>query len=304
MNEPLNLSQFTRLRESLTIGDVVSVAFTISRERWKQNAGIALQATAWLFVPVVGWLFINANRSGSAAGRSGASGMMVVWLVVALYCLGQYTASSALISRLVFNDLTQQSESLADARRFTQSRMWSYLGVSLLMGLLYSAVGIVVTIALGLLVFGISGVGFLGLSRDGGTLIILSLVAMLFASVGLFIGLLRLGSRLFFYEVPMSVERETGAAASIGRTWSLGRRSTQRLVNITLLAFLTTLPIQAIAQVVTRAFSRELTAMSALVFLTVNFVATVVLIVFWQAVKAVVYFDLRNQAEGMGLELR
>ena len=110
MNEPLNLSQFTRLRESLTIGDVVSVAFTICRERWKQSAGIALQATAWLFVPVIGGgilaaLFMPVTSGVGRSARSGSAGVavlvFVMWLVGALYCLGRYMANSGLISRLV-----------------------------------------------------------------------------------------------------------------------------------------------------------------------------------------------------------
>ena len=338
MNEPLNLSQFTRLRESLTIGDVVSVAFTISRERWKQNAGIALQATAWLFVPIIGGgilsaifmpLMISSGRSGAAA-RSSASGMavlvFVVWLVAALYCLGRYMANSALIARLTFNDLAQQSESVADARRFTQSRTWSYLGASLLMGLLYLAVLIAVSIAFSIVVvlvtlaLGVSGSGPFGsVSRlNNPVLGFFLVIGLLIALVGFLVGLTWFGSRFFFYEVPMSVERETGAAASIGRTWSLGNRSNWRLMIITTLAYLITLPIQAIAQVVimvcllipqlamgqSGAVSGGLVGISLLVNLLVNFVVVVATIVFWQAVKAVVYFDLRNQAEGMGLELR
>ena len=335
MNEPLNLSQFTRLRESLTIGDVVSVAFTISRERWKQNAGIALQATAWLFVPLIGGgvlsaLFMLLMRSAgrTAAGRSSALGMMVlvfvVWLVGALYCLGRYMANSALIARLTFNDLAQQAESLADARRFTQSRTWSYLGASLLMGLLYWAVIIAVTIAFSIgvvliaIALGVSTSSFGSGVSSNPVVGFFLVIGILLAFLGFLVGLTWLGSRLFFYEVPMSVERETGAASSIGRTWSLGNRSNWRLMIITTLAYLITLPIQAIAQVVilvcllipqlamsqNASLSGGLMAISVLVQLLVNFVVVVITIVFWQAVKAVVYFDLRNQAEGMGLELR
>ena len=334
MNEPLNLSQFTRLRESLTIGDVVSVAFTISRERWKQNAGIALQATAWLFVPVIGGgilsaLFMPVMSGVGRSARSGYAGVavlvFVMWLVGALYCLGRYMANSALISRLAFNDLAQQSESLADAHRFTQSRTWSYLGASLLMGLLYSVVLIAfsivffIVIVLISLALGVSGSifgpssGFANNPVMGFFLVI----SVLLAFLGFLVGFTWFGSRLFFYEVPMSVERETGAAASIGRTWSLGNRSNWRLMLITTLAYLITLPLQAIAQGVILlsmipqfalapggSASGGLTGISVLVNLLVNFFIVVATIVFWQTVKAVVYFDLRNQAEGMGLELR
>ena len=188
------------------------------------------------------------------------------------------------------------------------------------MGLLYSVVLIAFSIAIGfaVIVIGVSGPAFgLASKINDPVMGFFFVIGLLLALLGFLVGFTWFGSRLFFYEVPMSVERETGAAASIGRTWSLGNRSNWRLMLITTLAYLITLPLQAIAQGVILlsmipqfalapggSASGGLTGISVLVNLLVNFFIVVATIVFWQTVKAVVYFDLRNQAEGMGLELR
>jgi Na+-transporting methylmalonyl-CoA/oxaloacetate decarboxylase gamma subunit len=333
MNKPLNLSQYSRLRDALTVGDVVSVAFTIARQRWKQHGGIALQATAWIFVPVIGAVLLSfgvplmSSRAVNVGVRTGASGIMVLlfvgWLVGGIYCLGRYLANAALISRLAFNDLVQGEETIAEARRYTQSRTWSYIGASLVVGILVFGALVVAGIALSLLIgIGVAlstGAGMTAATRWQNPVVLFFLgIGAVIAILLFLVGLTWLGSRFFFYEVPMTIERETGAVASVGRTWSLGARSNWRLMLITTLAYLITIPIQVIAQVVmmvlliipqviatqNSALSGGLLAMSSVVNLVVNFGVVVVTMGFWQVVKAVVYFDLRNRSEGMGLVLR
>ncbi len=337
MNESLNLSQFSeysRLRESLTIGDIVSVAFAIARQRWKQHGGIALQATAWLFIPVIGAVLLSigmplatVGRSTARAGASGMSGTMVLlvvlWLVSGLYCLGRYLANSALIARLAFNDLVQEEETIQEARRYTQSRTWSYLGASLLMGILFSVALVVISIimflVIGLFAVVFTAAGLSAMSRSSNPVAIFFVIIGMLGLFLLFLaGLSWFGSRFFFYEVPMTLERETGAVASVGRTWNLGARSNVRLMVVTTLAYLVTIPVQVIAQVMmfilliipqiivdrNTGLSGGLLAMSTVANLVVNFAVIVVTLGFWQVVKAVVYFDLRNRSEGMGLVLR
>ncbi len=333
MNEPLNLSQYSRLREALTVGDVVSVALTIARQRWKQHGGIALQATAWIFIPIIGAVVLSlgvplmSTRSVNVGVRTGASGIMVllvlVWLVSGIYCLGRYLANAALISRLAFNELVQGEETMAEARRYTQSRTWSYIGASLLVGVLVFTALVAAGIMMSVL-FGLFAALFMGLGLSGPTSA-RTPVAYVFLGIGgliaillFLVGLTWLGSRFFFYELPMTIERETGAVSSVGRTWSLGSRSNWRLMLITTLTYLITIPIQVIAQVVmmvlliipqvisaqNAVLSGGLLVMSSVVNLVVNFGVVLVTMGFWQVVKAVVYFDLRNRSEGLGLVLR
>ncbi len=316
---PSSPSQYSRLRESLTIGEVVSVAFTIARQRWKQHFGIALQGTVWLFIPVVTIVLLVGMQSGSR----GNSGLMVLlyvaWFVGMLYCLGRYLANSALIARLGFNDLTQKVETLQEAKRYTQSRTWSYVGASVLVALI-----LIVTFVVALLVFSI-GIGiaialFLPTPRLTPANLLMTpilVIAIALFYLGLLAGLTWLGSRFFFFEVPMSVEPEVGGPASIGRTWRLGVRSNWRLMMMTTVAFLVTFPIQVLAQIVMMLIlvipqaivGRNPSALggvgllSTLVNLAVNFGLILVTMVFWQTVKAVVYFDARNRSEGMGLVL-
>jgi uncharacterized RDD family membrane protein YckC len=332
MNQSSNLSpssssqssQYSRLRESLTIGELVSVAFTIARQRWHQHLGIALQGTAWLFIPIITIVLLMAMQSGSR----GSGGLMVLlymaWFVGALYCFGRYLANSALISRLGFNDLTQKVESFQEAKRYIRSRTWSYVGASVLMGLIFMVSVIVGAVTFSIII-GIVGAIFMPSLRlmsptnilTNPVLIMVLAIGYLIVILGLLAAFTWLGSRFFFFEVPMSVEPEIGGPASIGRTWRLGARSNWRFMMTTTVGFLVTFPIQVLTQIVllmilvipqaivgrNPSSLAGVGLLSTLVNLAVNFGFIVVTMVFWQTVKAVVYFDARNRSEGLGLVL-
>ena len=127
-----SLSQYTRLKQPLSIGDVVSVSLAITRQRWRLFCGISLRAVAWLVIPVLGVTGMAVISSSSRRSPGLAVLAVVVWLVASLYCFGKYLANAGLISRLVFNDLTRTEESVKDAARVTRSLTWSYLGASLI----------------------------------------------------------------------------------------------------------------------------------------------------------------------------
>lgn len=339
MNDPMNskptsetAGQYAaRLRGELTIGDVVTLGFMITKQRWNKSLRLILQGFGWLLLPVFSGGFLLAFMPAmmplsSRATRSvppGSVGLMVlfsvVWLVCFLYCFGRYLSIAGLVSRLAFNDLADHEESLQDSKRFTASRTWSYLLsaflCSLLFGLMLIVVGIGVFIILMILGAIAMGLG-IETSRAGASLpmIIVTLIALLVMFV-MVTGLLWwFGSRFLFYEVPLSVEREVGAVATIGRTWSLGNGANWRLMMITSVAFLVTVPVQVMAQFVGSIPVFLLRSAGdavpiALFFATalnlvVSLVTSMLAVSFWQTIKAVAYFDLRNRREGEGLILR
>ena len=84
-------------------------------------------------------------------------------------------------------------------------------------------------------------------------------------------------------------------------------------MTITTVGFLITLPINAIGQMITLipfALDRSggasaglATTLSSLLNLLVTLGITLLTLGFWQSVKAVLYFDLLNSKEGLGLDL-
>ena len=319
-----SLSQHTRLKQPLSIGDVVSVGLAITRQRWPLFCGISLRAVAWLVIPVFG---ITLMTVISPTSRSPGLAVLavVVWLVASLYCFGKYLSNAGLISRLVFNDLTQTEETVKDAARVTRSLTWSYLGASLIYLLIAVmvafALGFIFTLALSLLVLilgfimgTIGGAGALNpTSPTMGFFAVIIIIMSLLLILGYFTALVWVLSRFFFSDVPLSVETKLGSIGTIGRSWALSEKSGFRLMTITTVGVLVTLPINAIGQLVTLipfALDRSggasvalATTLSSLLNLVVTLGITLLTMGFWQSVKAVLYFDLLNSKEGLGLDL-
>ena len=319
-----SLSQYTRLKQPLSIGDVVSVGLAITRQRWPLFCGISLRAVAWLVIPVVG-----ATLTTVMAPSSRSPGLsvlaFVVLLVASLYCFGKYLSNAGLISRLVFNELTQTEESVKDAARVTRSLTWSYLGASLIYLLIAVVVSFglsfVFTIAFFLLalilgfIFGaIGGTGALNsTSPMMGFFVVIIAIVTLLMFLGYFTALVWILSRFFFADVPLSVESKLGSIGTIGRSWALTEKSGLRIMTITTVGFLITLPISAIGQIITvipfaldRSGGASLglaTTLSSLLNVVVTLGIALLTTGFWQSVKAVLYFDLLNSNEGLGLDL-
>jgi len=318
-----SLSQYTRLKQPLSIGDVVSVSLAITRQRWPLFCGISLRAVAWLVIPVLGATFMAVISSSMRRSPGLAVLAGVVWLVASLYCFGKYLANAGLISRLVFNDLTQTEESVKDAARVTRSLTWSYLGASLIylliaivvsfgLGIIFSLSFFVLLLMLGFIVGTIGGTGALTSPMMGVGGVVMTGIT-LFLMLGYLTALVWILSRFFFSDVPLSVESKLGSMGTIGRSWALSEKSGFRLMTITTVGFLITLPINAIGQMITvipfaldrsgGASAGLATTLSSLLNVLVTLGITLLTLGFWQSVKAVLYFDLLNSKEGLGLDL-
>lgn len=321
-----SLSQYTRLNQPLSIGDVVSVSLAITRQRWRLFCGISLRAVAWLVIPVLGVTGMAVISSSSMRRSPGLTVLaVVVWLVASLYCFGKYLANAGLISRLVFNDLTRTEETVKEAARVTRSLTWSYLGASLIylviavlvsfsLAFIFSLAFFLVLLTLGFLVGTIGGTGLLSpTSPMTGFVGVIIIILVLLLILGYFTGLVWILSRFFFSDVPLSVETKLGSIGTIGRSWALSEKSGFRLMTITTVGFLITLPINAIGQIITvipfaldrsgGASAGLATGLSSLLNLLVTLGITLLTLGFWQSVKAVLYFDLLHSKEGLGLDL-
>jgi hypothetical protein len=107
----------------LSVGNVVSASLRIYRDHFKSYFGLAFVASLWLLVPIYGW--------------------------------AKYSAISALISRLAFGEVREKPETVSDARREVNPRMWSFLGAGILTFLIYIGVSLVGGIAIAILAGGL-----------------------------------------------------------------------------------------------------------------------------------------------------
>jgi hypothetical protein len=271
--------------QPLSLGNVVSAGLRLYRSHLKSYLSLSAIAYLWVLVPVYGW--------------------------------AKSAATLSLISRLAFGELVNQPETVEGGRRFVNSRVWQFLVMNLLMFLIGIGLALVLIIPLSVL-FGII-IGFTAVSSGSGTTpnpgIILLVVLLTLLLIPLFfIALMWVQARLFLVEVPLAVEDNVDATSTISRSWDLTKGHVWRIIGILFVGYLITLPIQlaftilsVIIQGILQSLAEENSAyllLSSLCSLVLTLLSATLVVPFWQAIKAVVYYDLRSRREGLGLKLR
>ncbi len=312
--------------ESFSVGNVVSASFQLYRAKAKEYLKIALAAVGWSLLPVLAIIaiaLIAALIAGATRNTGTIAGVLVLafvaTIVLAVFCYAKSLTNSALISRLAFHEISDQPESLQDARRFVNSRKWSFLFTQLLVGLIVVGLVLVVYFVFGLLAVALaaSGGAFSGGSGNAGLAIVLGIL-MLVLAIAAIVFFFWLGARLTGAEVPLAVEAQSSATQSVGRFWELTKGNVWRVFLVTFITFLITLPlyilaqfISAVPQAVILATLRDnpetamaVNAISTLISYAVSLLLSLLVLPLWQIVKAVLYYDLRSRREGLGLQLR
>ncbi|MFS8118975.1 MAG: DUF975 domain-containing protein, partial [Microcoleus sp.] len=205
---PKNLSSAIQTGP-LSVGNVVSASLRIYRDHFKSYFGLALTAYLWLLVPIYGW--------------------------------AKYSAISALISRLAFGEVSEHPETVSDARREVNPRMWSFFGAGILTSLIFLAVYFAGAIAIGILAAGSVAI------FQQNYLIIGLIVAV--AVIAFLIIYIRILSQLFIVELPLAMENNLTASSAISRSWELTKGSVGRIQWIVFVAFLVSLPVYIFSNV-------------------------------------------------------
>ncbi len=267
----------------LSVGDVVSAGLRIYRDHFKLYFRLAFIAYLWILVPIYGW--------------------------------AKFSAISGLLSRLAFQELLEKPETVSEARRHVMPRMWSFLLAGFLVGLILSGL-----VFVGAIIFGIvaavvgSMIGQGSATNYASAILSLTLLGFL-VFIALIVGYLWLVSRLFIVEVPLTVESDVDASSAIRRSWILTKGFVLRLILVITVAFLITLPISIVVQIFSTIIQGFLSAslpqdsstfivLYYLLILPISFLSGALLMPFWQAIKAVIYYDLRSRREGLDLQIR
>jgi len=260
----------------LSVGNVVSASLRIYRDHLKSYFGLALVATLWLFVPIYGW--------------------------------AKYSAILGLISRLAFGEVREKPETVSDARREVNPRMWSFFGAGILTVLIYFGVSLVGGIAIAIVTGGAGAI-------FGPNSPIVTVLLVVVAVIAFLIIYIRIISRLLIVELPLAIENNIGASSAIARSWELTKGSVGRIQWIVFVGILVSLPItivvQILSSIVESVLKAALGAESGLFFLVyflllllLSFASGTLVTPFWQAMKAIIYYDLRSRKEGLGLQMR
>lgn len=304
----------------LNPGDVVSAALRLYRDRFKTFFQLAVLATLWLVAGVVGLVLAIAILVGIGAGVGGDVGAVIGGLVgllagfaPLLYGSAKYYALSSAIGRLSFQDLINQPETSLEARRQVTPRLGQFLFLGFLLLLAYMAAYLAGSM-LALIAGG--GIGFL----TAGILSALINQAV-GGAMGIFLGLLIglgvllvaliwVASRLFISEVVLAIEPQQDAGGSMSRSWELTETAIMRIQVVFLATFLIQLPILSVTNYIPSILLELLPAdgvvygITAVLSLVLSLVGSMVVLPLWQAVKGVLYYDLRSRREGLDLALR
>ncbi|MEG5136452.1 MULTISPECIES: glycerophosphoryl diester phosphodiesterase membrane domain-containing protein [unclassified Microcoleus] len=266
----------------LSVGNVVSAALRIYRDRFKLYFGLAFTAYLWLLVPIYGW--------------------------------AKYSAIAALISRLAFGEVSEHPETVSDARREVDPRMWNFFWAGVLTSLILGGVYLGGAIAIGLLSVAVGvAAGMLGQNSTiigliGGLLVVVAVIALLIICIRIF-------SQLFIVELPLAIENNLTASSAISRSWELTKGSVGRIQWIFFVGILVSLPITIVVQIIAMLVQVVLSAVLGaesgmfylvyyLLILLLSFGSGALVTPFWQAMKAIIYYDLRSRKEGLGLQMR
>jgi hypothetical protein len=265
--------------QPLSVGNVVTAGIRIYRSHLKACFLLALKAYVWLLVPVYGW--------------------------------AKFAALSALLSRLAFGEVINQPESIDSGTRHVNSKMWQFLVAGLLLFLI--SLGIIIGFGV---VVGIITVIFAALTAARNIVTtVAGILIFLVAFFAALIGMMWLFTRFYIFDLPLAVEDNIDATSTISRSWELTKGYVWRILGISFVAWLIALPlsiavqivsniIQAIYAVLLRENSPIFAVVYFIVLVALSFTSGAAILPFWQAVKAVVYYDLRTRKEGLGLKLR
>ncbi|ASC73627.1 hypothetical protein XM38_045980 [Halomicronema hongdechloris C2206] len=275
-------------RRPLSIGNVINAALQLYRTHFRQYLGLALQAALWWLIPIYGW------------ARS-------------LTTLAQ-------LSRLGFRHLLDQPERPAETFRVLQPRLWSFLGAGILHFLLLVTVNMTLSFGISLSLLPVL-MGLAGLFGDSAIAGVFALLLQFLSQVIIFVGQIWVQSRLFVYDIALAMERSTDATQCFGRSWTLTRGSILRIQGVILAAYLISTPlfilaclpllvlvpslIQSAQTLPIDPIPFALWVLATLVgFIGVIIVVNILLSPLWQAMKAVLYYDLRCRREGLDFGLR
>ncbi|MGG6239116.1 hypothetical protein ACQ4N7_10810 [Nodosilinea sp. AN01ver1] len=304
----------------LNPGDVVSAALRLYKDRFKTFFQLALLATLWIVAGLVGLVLAIAILAGIGAGVGGDVGAVIgglVGLLVGfaplLYGSAKYYALASVIGRLSFHDLINQPETSLDARRQVAPRLGQFLLLGFLLLLAYMASYLVGTIAAaiagGSVGFLTAGILTALINQTVGGVVGVFLGLVLGLGI-LLIALIWVASRLFIAEVVLAIEPQQDAGGSMTRSWELTQTAIMRIQVVFLATFLIQLPLLSVTNYIP-SILLELLPADGVVYgitfalsLVLSLLGSMVVLPLWQAVKGVLYYDLRSRREGLDLALR
>jgi hypothetical protein len=301
---------------TLSVGNVVTSSTTLYKSNFKRYLQVSVRATAWILamlasiigVVIVGGIVYQLTKSPLAFIP-----VFFGTIFLILYFSAKCYRDRAVICRLAYQELIDAPETVAVATKYLKPRTWRFLRLHWLIGLYMFLIFFGVYIAL---IIALVAVGYIMQSIPN---IFTGIIGSLLI-IGLFLGaillLIRFYASWFIAELPLAIEQNMSASYSISRSSRLSEVAIRRLVLIITVAFLITLPLQLPGQGLSffgqimvdprlgGGYNNATTGgFLILIGTLLTLIVEVFAMPFWQTIKAIVYFDLRNRREGNDLSI-
>jgi MFS family permease len=299
---------------TLSVGNVITTGTILYKSNFKRYLQVSLRATGWLLAIVLS--MVVAGIIGGFIYVSTQSWLIAMavglgWIGVFLYLTARYATDRAVICRLAYQELINAPETVAVATQQLVPRTWSFLRLSWLVSFYVFVIAAIGYLFLAFLVIAIVGIAIYGLKLTAENPLVIISVSLLV--IGAFVLWLVILFRCYAYwlvaELPLAVEQTKSARFSIKRSQQLVKTSAQRVLLIITIAFLITIPIntigngpsfigQIMSTASTDAATQAIGYLLTFVGFLINLVSELFLMPFWQVIKAIIYYDLRNRREG------
>jgi len=262
-------SQPRQPMKPLSVGNVVSAGVRLYRDRFKLYFGLAFQAFLWTLVPIYGW--------------------------------AKFYQIQAIISRHAVSELAEQPETVDSIRHQLDRKIWDFWIAQIFIAFIAFGVNIALSIV---------------------SIIIVGIISSMEVVVNLatLVIYLWVYTHFFIAELPLAIEPNMKPKTCINRSWELTKGFIPQLMGVItvtsiliaipiILILLTLIPVSLMFSALFAANSLEglLAGLGILIpLIIILLIAVIILLIipFWQIIKGVIYYDLRNRREGMGLQLR
>jgi hypothetical protein len=297
----------------LTLGSIYDGAFRIMRYNPKATVGAAVLVTAVaMIIPVVVGIVLTyaagltldltADSSSGEMSDSETLGLLAYYgssVFGSLISWVGITLVTGTIAHVVHDAAVGRKLDLEQSWRRTRGKRWRLIGLSVLVGLLFSLMVVLWAVLL---------VAVIVLTQS----VLVSILWGLASTAGLVVLLLWTWARLFYIPVPaLMLEPETGVFAALARSWRLTRGSFWRVLGIALLTWLIgsfgggilSTPF-SIAAVIAPAIWPDQGLVLALALQSLGAVAQNAFVApFLAGVATLLYVDLRMRREAYDVEL-
>jgi hypothetical protein len=304
---------------TLSIGNVVTTSITLYKSNFKRYFQVSLRATGWLLAIVL-VIFAAALIGGILYGVTNSWLVTIPvgigWIVGTLYCSAKYATDRAVICRLAYQELIDAPETVAVATQKLLPRTWAFLRLTWLVSLYISLVAIVAYLVLVIAVLIVTAAIIYGLKLPIENPF--AIISISLAVIGAFFLLIAILVRCYAYwfvaELPLAVEQTRSANASIARSQQLISTVVGRVILIVTIAFLMMIPINTLGNGPSFIGQMMISASTDLATQTIggilmigglflNLLSELFIMPFWQIIKAIIYYDLRNRREGGDLTI-